>query len=119
MPGAMNRVTKLKKGRPLEGHTNVGPTVTITAFVGNPTENVATPGYKATATDPEQGDISSSIVWTEVAGSPAVRTVLATGANVTLTFTSTGGRTLEAKAVDSYGDEDTDTESITVLSAEA
>lgn len=111
MPG-MSPGKKLIKGRPLTGHTNVGPTVSITVVpAGNPEAGVAKPGFEATATDPEQGNIAAQIVWTALGeGNP----VVGSGSPATLTFPTDGAFTLEARVTDGYGASATDTVAITV-----
>lgn len=102
----MNVRQKLLKGRPLTGHVNVAPVVTITAFNTNPANGVPATGFAATATDSEQGDISNQIVWTTsqgTAGSPTTPLVLGTGASPTLTFPVAGSQTVTASVTDSYG----------------
>jgi len=118
MPHMSPRI-KLKKGRPLAGHTNVAPTVTILAFVANPVQGVPTAGFAAVATDSEQGDISSSIVWTTtLAGSPTPSAVqVGTGAAPTLTFQRAGAQTVTARVTDGYGASGSATQAITVAAA--
>ena len=112
----MNVRQKLAKGRPLEGHSNVGPTVTITLAQTNPVVNVPTGPYQATATDAEQGDISSRIVWKISIGKGVFQT-LGTGGSTSLTFDTVGSETLYASVTDSFGATDTDSVVVTVVSA--
>lgn len=112
MSGAMAPRQKLKKGRPLEGFPNQGPTVTITASfspvnAGVPTESGE---FTATATDPEQGDIARDLVWSTAADGE-----LGEGAAPILTFTSAGeGQTLTAQVFDGFGEGANDAVAITV-----
>ena len=114
MSGAMAPRQKLKKGRPLAGFPNQGPTVVITSFISNPLNGVAQPPggegtYTATATDPEQGDIAAQLVWTASTDGP-----LGTGAAPSLTFTTPGGQNLTASVVDSFGEGANDVVAVTV-----
>jgi len=109
MPGMSPRI-KLKKGRPLVGHTNVGPAISITANVDPVDGGVATTGFAALATDAEQGDISSQVVWSTVADGR-----VGTGSPATLTFQTTGAaQVLTATITDGFGAIATDTVLVTV-----
>ena len=114
MPGAMNVRQKLAKGRPLVGHSNVGPTVTIdTPYATNPVVNVPT-RYSAVATDAEQGDISDQIVWRIRIGKGTYQ-ILGRGRNPLITFDATGTETLYALITDGFGDSDSDSAFVTVV----
>ena len=64
--GNMAPRQKLRVGRPLVGFPNTAPVVTITFAKTPVTVDEAQPSgeYTATAVDAEEGDISSSLVWT-------------------------------------------------------
>ena len=112
MSGAMAPRQKLKKGRPLDGFPNQGPTVIITASFspmpqGQPSESGE---FTATATDPEQGDIAADLVWSTSADGQ-----LGTGPAPILTFASTGeGQALTAQVFDGFGEGANDVVFITV-----
>jgi hypothetical protein len=112
MSGAMAPRQKLKKGRPLEGFPNQGPTVIITASQSPVPQGQASEGgeFTATATDPEQGDIAASLVWSTSADGN-----FGTGAAPILTFGSSGeGQALTASVVDGFGEGANDVVFITV-----
>ncbi len=68
--GNMAPRQKLRVGRPLVGFPNTAPVVTITFAKTPVTVDEAQPSgeYTATAVDAEEGDISSSLVWTTLTG---------------------------------------------------
>ncbi len=116
MSGAMAPRQKLKKGRPLEGFPNQGPTVQITAFESAVTQGQASEGgeFTATATDPEQGDIASSLVWSTSLDGP-----LGEGAAPILTFTTPGAsQNLTAQVFDAFGEGANDVVQVTVSGGE-
>ena len=117
MAGAMNVRQKLLRGRPMVGHTNVPPTVSITNIPSPPRyfeEDI--PGFTAEAYDAETGDLSSQIVWSIPSeSSPETTLVLGVGANVTLNFPYWGFVDLTVTVTDSYGEVATDTSNIQIL----
>ena len=116
MAGAMNVRQKLKRGRPLTGHSNVAPTISIDgSSPGAVMAGVPTSGFSATVYDAEQGDISSQVVWSiPTSASPAGTQVLGVGSPVALTFPNAGVVTLTATITDSYGATAQDTTPVSV-----
>ncbi len=116
MSGAMAPRQKLKKGRPLEGFPNQGPTVQITAFQSLVQAGVpeASGEFTATATDPEQGDIARDLVWSTAADGQ-----LGEGAAPILTFTTPGAsQNLTAQVFDGFGEGANDVVQVTVSGGE-
>jgi subtilisin family serine protease len=97
------------------GPVNQAPTVTITA---PPDGSTFTQGdsvtFTGTAEDPEDGDISSSIVWTS-----SINGQFGTGASVTTSSLSVGTHTITAAATDSGGKSGSDTITVTINPAGA
>ena len=95
-----------------DGTPNTPPTVTITApTITGPFPCDSAVAFTATAIDPEDADISSSIIWTED-GSP-----LGTGGSMSKTYNCPGGvgiHTVHADATDLDGLSDSDFLSIEV-----
>ena len=84
MPGMSPRM-KLKKGRPLVGHPNVDPTVSILTFTAAPVVDVEDlNGFTGEAADAEQGDLSAGIEW-------FIRTVTAAAATGGFQNVNVGG----------------------------
>ena len=84
--------------------TNKAPTVTITApptnwrvAQGNPVT------FAATATDPEDGDVSANVIWTSSKDGQ-----IGTGASITLSNLSKGRHRITASVTDGAGKSDSD-----------
>jgi hypothetical protein len=85
---------------------NAAPTVTITAPEDGATFTVdGAVDFQATAEDPEEGNISDSVVWTATAAdAPDTATVqLGTGAAVSSTSLAAGTYVVTAQATDTFG----------------
>jgi len=95
------------------GPVNQPPTVSISAPANGASFTCpATVTYSGSATDPEQGNLSSSIVWTDSGlGS------LGTGASVSRTYdcTAAGNHVITARVTDSGGVSDTDSITISIV----
>ncbi|MFM2153936.1 MAG: hypothetical protein RL199_2371, partial [Pseudomonadota bacterium] len=93
----------------LSATANTAPVLTVTAPAGGAT-TVASTGsvfFAATASDAEQGDLSSSITWT-------FGTTTKTGATASFVFNTAGTYTVTAKVTDAGGLAATQTATITV-----
>ncbi|MBK7949336.1 MAG: DUF1929 domain-containing protein [Deltaproteobacteria bacterium] len=89
---------------------NLGPTVTITSPANGSTTTETRPvSLTATASDPEDGDLSSTIVWSSSLSGP-----LGTGANLNLTTLAAGVHTLTALVLDTAGQPDSDSVELTI-----
>jgi subtilisin family serine protease len=95
-----------------QGSSNQSPTATITQPVNGAQIACNTSvTFTGTATDPEDGDISAGLVWTDNGGA------LGTGATFTNTFacTDAGNHTVVASVTDSGGASDSDTITINIV----
>lgn len=92
------------------GPVNQSPTVTITAPADGSIYTYGnTINFTGTATDPEDGNIASSIQWTS-----SINGNLGTGASINVSNLSVGTHTITATATDSGGKSGSDTITVTV-----
>ena len=91
-------------------NANVTPTVSITAPADGTTEDTGTAvTFSGSASDPEDGDLTTSLVW-----SSDLDGALGTGASVTTSALSVGTHTLTASVTDSLGAAGSSTITLTV-----
>lgn len=93
----------------IEGATGAAPVVTITTPASAPTEDAGTAiNFVATATDTEDGNLASSVVWTS-----SIDGALGTGASIAPTL-SAGFHTITATVTDSASNTSLDTIAATI-----
>ncbi len=88
---------------------NTAPQLTLVYPLGTVAQGGALVTFKATATDAEQGNLSSSITW-----SSNKRGLITTGSEVRIYMNTTGYETFTAKIVDSGGLQDTEVRTFNV-----
>ena len=97
-----------------QGSSNQSPTATITQPANGAQIACNTSvTFTGTANDPENGDLSSSLVWTDNGAA------LGTGASFSKTYacTETGNHTIVASVTDSGGASDSDTITINIINS--
>ncbi|MBL8763728.1 MAG: S8 family serine peptidase [Phycisphaerae bacterium] len=94
----------------LYGLTNTGGLLNLASIALGPTTTISTPTngaailegvattFTASANDPQNGDVSSSIIWTS-----SINGQFGTGASISSSSLSVGDHTITARAVDSSG----------------
>lgn len=85
---------------PATARVNEPPVIAVD-FAGGPMSVGDTQGVHATATDPEEGDVTASVVW--VSNQESIATVDGSGGTATITKVAEGTAQILATAFDSHG----------------